>query len=258
MKVLLIADACLDVFLFVNTNRVNPEGAHPLYTEEDRLIVGGMGRNVKRCLEALDISVDAIFPEGQLSEKVRLIDAASGHKYCRIDTDVRHETVDLAILDNIEWSKYDAVVVSDYNKGFIGESTLLEIQYRFGGPKFLDTKKQYIDSFSDFLIKVNYDEYLKILTEVPVNTVVTEGAAGAFIVGPYNTIRVRANRVNAVDTCGAGDVFLAGYVYGYLKENVSNTEELAKAVDYGVQLATESVKVHGVPANGTHVFYPTN
>lgn len=248
-KVLLIGDACLDVYIFVHNHRKNPETDAPLLTEMDRIVTGGMGRNVKRCLEALGIEVVAKLATA-MSEKVRIVDNDSGQNYFRVDHDVRAEPADLS---DINFYEFDAVVISDYNKGYIREETILEVQDKFSGPIFLDTKKTNIAKFDRCLIKINEDEYLKITSEIPVDTVVTTGSTGAFIIDEFGTTKVPGVPAKAVDTCGAGDVFLSGYVFGYLEESPSTWYELKYAVEYGNILAAKSVEVYGIPAQGPEV-----
>ena len=64
------------------------------------------------------------------------------------------------LLKNIE--EYDAVVVSDYNKGFLKDIDLQEIARR-SRLSFLDTKKQFNIDWSDYFtfIKINEKEYLE-------------------------------------------------------------------------------------------------
>lgn len=224
-KVLLIGDACIDYYVFVHTQRQNPENDSPLYTEVNRLAAGGMGRNVHKCLTSLEVETDVKFPMSQ-SEKVRLIDIDSGHTYCRIDKDQIVNPVDLSDIINLEG--YNAIVISDYNKGFVSTDTIRYIRSHYKGPVFLDTKKRNLGDFSECYIKVNEKE-AELSDSLPCGTVVTKGNKGAQLVDYFYSDCYPALEIQAVDTCGAGDAFLAGYVYGYLK-----TGNVIKGIEYGI------------------------
>lgn len=227
-KVLLIGDACLDYYVFVNNNRRNPENNSPLYTEVDKLCTGGMGRNVLRCLNSLGIEVDFKFPQ-VLSEKVRVIDIDSGDNYCRIDKDVSPEPLDIEdIKYNID---YDAVVISDYNKGFISSELIKFVQENFYIPVFLDTKKTNLQDFDKCIIKINSQE-ASAAEIVPKSAIITEGARGAYTEDFY----LPGMRVDCLDVCGAGDAFLAGLVYGYLFSKDKNTGIMFGIVNSGISV----------------------
>lgn len=73
--------------------------------------------------------------------------------------------------------------------------------------------------------------------------VVTLGERGALIVDDKETIRVFAPRVEAVDTTGAGDVFI-----GVMAGALAGAHELLTAVQYGVAAASVSVTIRGARA----------
>lgn len=234
-KVLLIGDACWDYYIFVEQIRDNPENEAPLLTEINRLMSGGMGKNVLKCLSNLKIEVVSLFSQA-LSEKVRVIDNETGYNYFRLDKDVDPSYLDLnKILHNIH---YDAVVISDYNKGFIDTHTIKFIQNNFHCPIFLDTKKKNLQDFDKCIIKINSYE-ASIADMVPKNTIITEGKLGAYT----EDFRVPGMRVDCVDVCGAGDAFLAGLVYGYLLN-----KDINKGIMYGVVNSGISVTKYGTYA----------
>jgi bifunctional ADP-heptose synthase (sugar kinase/adenylyltransferase) len=224
-KVLLIGDACLDYYVFVDATRQNPENDSPLYTEVDRLAAGGMGRHVYKCLTNLGIEVTAKFPEAQ-SEKVRIIDHKTGQHYCRFDKDQLVEPLRVPLYLDLE--EFDAIVITDYNKGFVATETIQYIMDATTKPIFLDTKKRNLEDFTRCFIKINEKEGI-LADSIPGGTVVTMGNLGAMLVDNFLDYNYPALKVNAVDTCGAGDAFLAGYVYGCLK-----TDDIDTAIELGI------------------------
>ncbi len=69
-----------------------------------------------------------------------------------------------------------------------------------------------------FDCKENFDprNALEKLSEICSVAVVKTGADGAWIKGKEEYMHVDARKVNAVDTTGAGDLWQAGFLYGYL------------------------------------------
>jgi D-beta-D-heptose 7-phosphate kinase/D-beta-D-heptose 1-phosphate adenosyltransferase len=142
----------------------------------------------------------------------------------------------------------DAVVISDYNKGFLSEDTCAKIvdYYKQIGqniPIFVDTKKTNVVCFDDCFIKINEKEYKHIEQSTKKsNFIVTLGERGAKYKGsiyPTHTTEV-------FDVCGAGDVFLSGLVHGFLKHN-----NIRKAIPIANKLANISVS-----HMGTYVLTP--
>lgn len=76
--------------------------------------------------------------------------------------------------------------------------------------------------------------------------VVKVGAEGSWVQCGNEKVKVSAHKVPCLDTTGAGDLYAAGYLYGYI--NNRNMETCAKI---GTLLATEVIQVMGpkVPDN---------
>ena len=106
---------------------------------------------------------------------------------------------------------YDALVISDYDKGFITQTKLFELCNNFDGPIFIDTKKIAIPG--NAFIKVNESEFKKITHFIPENMIITKGGEGT----EYRGKLYPAEKVKVFDVVGAGDTFLAALTYGYLK-----------------------------------------
>jgi D-beta-D-heptose 7-phosphate kinase/D-beta-D-heptose 1-phosphate adenosyltransferase len=209
-NVLLIGDTCWDVYNYCSNTRLNPESSAPLVQVENVSEGAGMSANVRSCLKNLGLRVKHITsPEPQWSIKLRYIDTKTHQQLLRVDTEQKPDPAELE--NSFAPHLYDAVVISDYNKGFVTHETIDYVCKYFDGPIFLDTKKKKLAEYSRCFIKINEAE-ANAAESVPVNTIVTLGAQG---VRWYNE-HWPAFRTQLVDVCGAGDAFLAGMVYGYL------------------------------------------
>lgn len=226
MRVLVVGDACIDEYRFGEIRRLNPESSAPLVSVvrvEER---PGMACNVAQNLTAMGAKVEGHFPAA-MSRKIRYIDQRTGEHLLRVDADVRADPYPVPeVLD------YDAVVISDYDKGFLGYDEIQTICERFHGPIYMDTKKTDLARFKDILIKVNQAEYERAISyPLEDNIIVTCGSAGA----RYMNKMYPANKIDVVDVCGAGDVFLAALVFKYLE-----TGQREQAIEFANLKAGES------------------
>ena len=213
MNILVIGDSCIDEYRYGDITRVNPEATVPLLSYEKSEERFGMAQNVYQNLIRLGMNAEFHGPE-VLSRKIRYIDRRTGNHLLRVDMDVI--SVPYAPKQTYD---YDAIVISDYNKGFITEEVILEIRNRFSGPIYMDTKKTNLSKFKDIYIKINQRE-LYDSTSMPERDklIVTYGARGCGYMDniyPVKTIEV-------VDVCGAGDVFLAAMVVKHLETGDMN------------------------------------
>lgn len=208
MRFLVIGDVCEDVYHFGVSNRKNPESAAPLISTSRSISSSGMAANVARNLEALGAKVDTLFPPKPWSEKHRYIDAKLHQQLLRVDYD-RTATP----LDRVpDLEPYDAVVVSDYNKGFIDFDFLEALDGNI--PVFLDTKKRELGFLKDTWVKINEHEYHQLITE-PTNLIVTMAEKGS----SWGDIRALSQQIDLVDPCGAGDTYLAAFAWSMIKSS---------------------------------------
>jgi len=203
----LIGDNCIDTYLYGVVNRISPEAPVPIFEPRSTFTKEGMAGNVKNNLLNLGCVVD--YRHGETSEKQRLIDQRSKQQLVRIDKDKISQpiTVDLIGTD------YDAIVISDYNKGTISYESVSCLRKKFDGPIFIDTKKTDLKQFDGCFVKVNSDERAKSVTlPDPKWLIVTRGSKGAeYMEETYST-----KSVDVADVTGAGDTFISALVYNYL------------------------------------------
>jgi len=226
-RILLIGDDCLDVYQFGTVDRISPEAPVPVFECTHEETKPGMAGNVLRNLEALGCEVNYLHNE--TSTKTRLIDVRSKQQIVRIDSDSRCTplTFDTAIPPG-----YDAIVVSDYNKGTVGYEIIEALRQEFTGPIFVDTKKTDLARLEGCIVKINQLESSRITSRCA-DLIVTQGDKGAV----WNSIHFTARRVEVADVCGAGDTFLAALTYKYLLEG-----SMAPAINFAIRASAVTVQ----------------
>jgi len=210
MKVLVIGDACIDEYRFGDITRVNPESTAPLltyHTTEERL---GMAHNVANNLRGLGADVTLSVPN-EVSRKIRYIDKRTGSHLLRVDHDVHCEPYVPA-----QCYEYDAIVISDYDKGYLTTDSIRAIRNSFAGAMYMDTKKINLGDFPGIYFKINERELCESISLPEHNKlIVTYGSKGC----GYMDKVYSAKPIEVVDVCGAGDVFLAAMVVKHLQTN---------------------------------------
>ena len=232
MKVLLIGDSCVDRYVYGDAKRLSPEAPVPVldYIRTDS--TEGMAYNVFHNLNAFGIEVHLLTNEEEIV-KTRYIDEKSNQQILRVDEESEIKPFDNEEVD----SDYDALVISDYNKGFITQEKLFEISSTFVGPVFIDTKKCSVPE--NAFIKINESEFKKVTHFIPDNMIITKGGEGT----EYQGKLYPAEKVKVFDVVGAGDTFLAALTYGYIKYGT---------IDRAIPLANKAAAI-AVSHTGTYV-----
>ena len=233
-KILLVGDNCTDVYQYGTIDRLSPEAPVPVFVPTYKEERAGMAGNVANNLEALGCEVNYLF--GETSVKTRLIDERSRQQIVRIDNDIVSTpiTFETDIPD-----VYDAVVVSDYNKGTVSYE-LIEELIALSIPIFIDTKKTDLERMQGAWVKINELEYIKIKSECS-GLIVTRGSKGASAI--HHDIHVSSPSVEVVDVTGAGDTFLAALAYQYL-----DTGDIEQAIRFANIASAVTVQHLGVYA----------
>jgi D-beta-D-heptose 7-phosphate kinase/D-beta-D-heptose 1-phosphate adenosyltransferase len=228
-NILLIGDNCTDVYQYGTVDRVSPEAPVPVFVPRGTDSKPGMAGNVYANLVALGCNVN--FLHGKTSTKTRLIDSRSKQHIVRIDDDQVSSPLSFASeIPDI----YDAIVISDYNKGTVSYELIEELRKEFVGPIFVDTKKTDLKSINGCYIKINQLE-AGLVTSVPDPgyLIITMGAEGAF----WNGFDFDAEPVEVADVCGAGDTFLSALTYEYL-----NTKNMEQAIEFAIRASAVTVQ----------------
>lgn len=231
-KILLVGDNCKDIYQYGTIDRLSPEAPVPVfvptYTEER----DGMAGNVFNNLEALGCQVNYL--HGETSVKTRIIDARSKQQIVRIDNDIQSTPI---AFETAIPKAYDAIVVSDYNKGTVSYEVIVEL-IETGIPVFVDTKKTDLERFQGAWVKINDLEYSKITSECS-GLIVTHGANGASVM--HHDFTCPAPNVEVSDVTGAGDTFLSALAYQYL-----NTNNILESVKFAIRASSITVQHLGV------------
>ena len=249
MKVLVIGDSCEDIFIYGDITRLSPEAPVPVLQPTRETKHGGMALNVYNNFLSLGAKVDIITNEKSQIKKVRYVDNRSSQMVLRIDENDVCEEIDeitrMHICNNQYQDKtYDAIVISDYCKGFLSK-TDIELLCKTNKNVFVDTKKDLGDwIFNADFIKINDLEHRKNLEFISTNSdklkdklIVTRGKHGC----EFNNKVFGAEEVVVRDVSGAGDTFLAALVVEYVRTN-----DILKAINFAQVCATVAVQKHGV------------
>lgn len=235
-KILLIGDAGEDIYTYGDVNRVSPEAPVPVFEPKYTIHREGMAGNVCKNLEALGCIVN--FLHGEISRKNRFIDIRSKQQLMRVDQDV--QSIPVQFETDIP-TIYDAIVISDYNKGTVDYALITALIKSQTVPIFVDTKKTNLALLNGCYIKINSLEKSRaVSTPHPEWLIITHGSDGA----EWNNNIYSAEIVGDVtDVCGAGDTFLAALVYKFLE-----TQHMPDAVKFANKAAAVTVKHVGVYA----------
>jgi bifunctional ADP-heptose synthase (sugar kinase/adenylyltransferase) len=238
-RILLIGDDCNDVYTYGHVNRISPEAPVPVFEPHYTIHKDGMAGNVRKNLEALGCDVDFLRDKNSVSEKNRLIDERTKQQILRIDRDVESNPI---IFETPIPPMYDAIVISDYNKGTVSYELIEELVKEINVPIFIDTKKTDLARLAGCYVKINKLEQSRATSYLPDNDhlIVTHGRDGA----QWNGWVYPAEIVGDVtDVCGAGDTFLAALVYKFLE-----TTHMPDAIKFANKASAVTVQHVGVYA----------
>ena len=238
MKVLVIGDIIIDKYIYGSSTRLSPEAPVPVVTQ-NRVVetIGGAGL-VYENLKSLGVDVELYETDQPASIKTRVL--CDGHYVTRIDNDyiADGETV-LGKICETDFSIYDYVILSDYNKGTLDESLrIIEHINKFNCRIVVDPKEHANQYKGAWLVKPNYKEFGDFGFTNWQSNIITTNAGESVIARIDNEVfEVSVDAVEVSDVTGAGDCFLAAFVYALVNEY-----DYKKAIELAVQGSTESVK----------------
>mgnify|MGYP003137010591 FL=1 len=248
MNILVIGDSCDDVFVYGVIERMSPEAPVPVLQPTNKTSNGGMSKNVYNNLKALGVQTTLITNKEKII-KTRYVDEGYNQMVLRVDTNDKCRQIDEALRMNIcnnsySGTEYDAIIISDYCKGFLEESDIQHI-CKYNKNVFVDTKKKLGEWIKDAdFIKINELEYKKNyellsdnLIKLKEKLIMTRGKYGCIFDG--KTFEVEEVLVR--DVSGAGDTFMAALVVEYIR-----TDDIIKSIQFAQRCATIAVQKHGV------------
>ena len=171
--------------------------------------------------------------------KTRFVDKKSGYQVLRVDHDPKIEAWNENLEEPLE--SFDAVVISDYDKGFLTyehiESIIEKSHHGVKFPVFIDTKKTDLARFQGAWVKVNELEYSRLKSECS-GLIITLGDRGAKV--PHHDITCSTKPVEVMDVCGCGDTFISALTYQYLL-----TKDIEKSIIFANVAAGITVQHRG-------------
>lgn len=210
MKVQVVGECCIDVYVYGRCLRLSPEAPVPVFTPTRTLECPGMAGNVLANLRALGVEA-CLYGNNETLRKTRYVEETRNHCLLRVDEEGDLTPFNWAIDRDVP------LVVSDYNKGFLLERDLDLV--KLPPLSFLDTKKPlgfWCGKFT--FIKINEHEYGKSQAFIAANPwlepklIVTHGSRGC----SYNGTHYEVEPAQVLDVTGAGDTFFAAFIASYL------------------------------------------
>ena len=240
-KILVIGDSCTDIFRYGICERLTPEAPVPVFKPTNTSGNGGMTINVFENLKALGAECD-ILTNDIRPVKTRYVDEVSNQMIVRIDESDNIKQINFNELEDIEYDQYQAIVISDYNKGYLSEDDIEYITDKHP-MVFMDTKKKIGEWASGVeVIKINEKEFngngAWVTQYYEGELVVTLGKKGA---KHWFSEVMMSEEHNIRDLSGAGDTFFAALIVDYLKNN-----DIRKAIDFANKCAGWVVTQKGV------------
>jgi bifunctional ADP-heptose synthase (sugar kinase/adenylyltransferase) len=242
MKILVIGELGVDKFIYGDCTRLNPEAPTPVFKPKNTHSNMGMVGNVLANLKSLGVDVEMIHQQERIV-KTRYVDEKSNYILLRVDEEPELEPLKFSNIQDIELTEYDAIIISDYNKGFLTEEMMEYIMVN-SSLSFIDTKRPFGKWIKNATyIKVNESESKNpshdkfVMGLMKERLIITKGGSGCDLNGmnyPTNTVEVR-------DVVGAGDTFIAALAAAFIK-----TREIETSIYFANQCATNVIQKRGV------------
>ena len=138
-KVLVIGDVIIDKYIYGTSTRLSPEAPVPVIEFKKEISTLGGAGLVYENLISLGVDAELCDLSNPKSVKTRII--CDGHYVTRIDDDKKTINADYKILEK-DFSDYDYVILSDYNKGVLDKGPeLIRHINSFGCKTIVDPKR---------------------------------------------------------------------------------------------------------------------
>lgn len=238
MRILIIGDSCTDKFIYGQVERLSPEAPVPILNPVETTENPGMAGNTQaNCLAiAPDANVE-LWTQPELITKTRFVEKKSNHMFIRYDEG--EEQISAFDKDLTYLERYDLVIVSDYNKGFLSNKDIYDIGL-MAPLSIIDSKRQLTDKMVDNynFIKLNESERINNNKLEHPGIITTLGAKGAEYQGK---LFPSPKPQETIDVSGAGDTFVAAFAIEYVK-----SRDAARAIEFANNMSAEVVQKRGV------------
>lgn len=242
MKITVIGENCVDKFIYGEVKRLSPEAPVPVFIPIEIVYNSGMAGNVVKNIQVLDSTIE-IFQYHQNKEitKTRYVDKKSNHMFIRIDEEQNIDQFQLNEKIRKDIQQSNAVIISDYDKGFLNEQALKEISL-ISKLLIIDTKKKIDKSLIKYFtfIKLNESEFNNnnIDQEYMDKIIITLGSKGArYLDKNYPCPEPK----ETIDVSGAGDTFTAAFTIRYL-----TTQNIEDSIIFANKMSSIVVSKRGV------------
>tara|TARA_Y100000310_G_C20527900_1_gene736982 strand:- start:262 stop:1029 length:768 start_codon:yes stop_codon:yes gene_type:complete len=252
MKFLAIGDSCTDVFVYGKCDRICPEAPVPVFLPIKSKTNGGMSANVQSNVKALGVECDLVTQSNEIL-KTRYVDFKTNQMLLRMDEN--DEAEDRFDYKGVPWGKYDAVLVSNYGKGFLRGCGIRDI-CQYHDNVYLDSNK--VEMSCDLPVNLRFLKINERELEInkhwkhhleprmhgdsnynrPAQIIVTYGHKGCQYMGK---MYAPPERVVAQDLSGAGDTFLAA-----LAVSMTRVGDVETAINFANECAAKVVAKRGV------------
>lgn len=242
MKIVVVGELCKDVFVYGESKRLSPEAPVPVFQPIYTFQNDGMAGNVVQNLRVMypQLGVIGVHQNRKIT-KTRYVDDKTNHMFLRVDEGDTAEYLYMTDEFMMQIKSADAVIVSDYDKGFLTEAHIKTIS-EMSSFCVLDTKKRLsADTINsvDF-IKLNETEFRNnfIDQQYISKVLVTKGIDGTdYMDKNYPSPKP----IQTMDVSGAGDTFTAAFTMKYLE-----TKDPETAITFANEMASLVVSKRGV------------
>ncbi len=283
-----IGDVMLDVYLFGNVERVSPEAPVPILLHTNSKKSLGGAANVAQNLKALgahvhlyslvsddhagvliqnllkEVGIDNTIFSGLSRTTVKTRHISQGNHLLRVD---REGTVETCQVDNLieavknNVKKDDVLLISDYNKGIIYNSSICDELNKNDSIKvFVDPKgKDFSKYHGNVIITPNANEFKEAFGHFGSQSelvslareairhhgfhaiLVTLSEKGAIYISSEEVVRAETATKDFADVTGAGDVFLANFCFSSTQFPELSIEDHLKTANYASFLSLSTL-----------------
>lgn len=235
MKILLIGDSSEDEYIYGRCDEISSEAPVPIMKLSRVETKSGMSGNICLNLQAFQLDITFLTHSEKIT-RTRFIDERTNIQILQIDNEEKIKPLLLPISTN----NFDAIVISDYDKGYLTESKLFEIVEISDCPVFICSKKTFLPNKENcFIIIEDYQcEKLSINNNIH-NFIIIKDAGGC----TYKNKLYPSKKIDSCDRVWANDIFMSTLVYGYLK---------CRNIDKAIIMANKSYEISS-QKSGVHV-----
>jgi len=240
-KLVIVGETCVDRFIYCDVNRLSPEAPvpvlNPIRTVKNDGMAGNTAANVKALLPECTIIT---FSPIKNPTKTRYVEEKTNHMFFRFDEGDNE-------IEQLEWSEEydyflqdaDVVIVSDYNKGYLNDTTLKLIGSK-AKISILDSKRKLTNEITKnfTFVKLNEEEALNNSDLDKSNVITTLGSAGAMF---NDVVYPSPKPQETIDVSGAGDTFTAAFAVKYLE-----TKNIPLSILFANEISAKVVSKRGV------------